>query len=137
MVRGMAWRVNGGQRIALALQHIAFPHFNIRRIGQIVACVRAAGGMIHNLRMGRTAAYVCASERLQRARGGRMIAVGVGDENMGDAFALRGGEQGRQMIGVFRTGVDHGHLASAHDIGAGSREGERRGIGRDNAAHEL
>ena len=70
---------------------------------------------------------------LQQPRGGRMVAMGMGDEDRRDRLALQPVEQGLDMGGQVGAGVDDRHLAFADHIGAGAGEGERPGIGRDDA----
>ena len=72
--------------------------------------------------------------RLQRLRRRRMVAMGVGDQDMGHPLAREAGEQCLDMLGEVGTGVDHRDLAAADDVGSGTPEGERARIARDDAA---
>ena len=49
--------------------------------------------------------------------------MGVGDDEVGHGLALHGGEQGIDVLGQVRPGIDDRHLAAAHDVGAGAVEG--------------
>src|SRR5260221_12713053 len=62
-----------------------------------------------------------------RHRGG-MIAMGVGDENVGDGFPANGLEKRGDMRGIERPGIDDGDLSAADDIGDGPLEREWPGI---------
>ena len=64
-----------------------------------------------------------------------MVAMRVGDENMGDGLAAHGIEQCRDVGVVFGTGVDDRDLAAADNVTNRSFEGERPGIVGDNGAH--
>jgi hypothetical protein len=52
-----------------------------------------------------------------------MIAVAVGDQDMGDALAAGRLDDCREMLPAGRTRVDHGHAAAAHEVGVGAEEG--------------
>ena len=63
-----------------------------------------------------------------------MVAMGVGDEDMGDPLVGEARQQCRDMLFELGAGIDHRDLALADDIGAGALEGERARIARDDAA---
>src|SRR5579875_3247824 len=68
------------------------------------------------------------------ARRRRMIAMGVGDEDVRDALVAEPGEQSLDMLGKIGAGIDHGDRAFADDIGAGALERERARVPRNDAA---
>ena len=72
----------------------------------------------------------------QAPRARRVIAMGVGDENMGHALALRGLKEGGEMRLVLRARIDHREAPAPHQIGAGAREGEGPAIGRNEPPHQ-
>ena len=74
-----------------------------------------------------------AGRRLDLGHGRRMIAVGMGDENVGDGFAAHGVEQRGDMGVVVRPGIDDRDLAAADDVAHRALEGERAGIVGDDA----
>ncbi len=51
-----------------------------------------------------------AGRRLDRRHGGRMVAMGVGDEDVGDGLAANGTEQSRDVPRVVRPGIDDGDV---------------------------
>ena len=61
-----------------------------------------------------------AGRLFQRLRRRRMVAVGVGDEDMGDLLAGEARQQRRDMLGKVGAGIDDRDLALADDIGAGA-----------------
>ena len=67
--------------------------------------------------------------------GGGMVAMGVGNENVGDGFPAHGIEQRGDMRLVEWTGIDDGDLPAAHDIGDGPLEREWPGIVGEEAPH--
>jgi hypothetical protein len=52
----------------------------------------------------------------------------MGDQDVAHRLALQRRQQGLQVAGQVRAGIDHRHLSRADDIGAGAGEGERPGI---------
>ena len=74
-----------------------------------------------------------AGRGLDRLRGGGMIAMGMGDDDMADALAPHRVEDGRNVRGIVRPRIDDGHGAAAHDVGACAGEGKRRGVRRHDA----
>ena len=79
--------------------------------------------------------YLGAGRRLHLGRRRRMIAVGMGDENMGDGFAAHGIEQRRDMGVVVGAGIEDRDLAAADDVAHRTLEGERARIIGDDGAH--
>ncbi len=67
----------------------------------------------------------------KRPGAGRVVAVGVGDEDRVDRFAVEGGEQGRPVLRMVRAGIDHRDAAVPDDVGAGAALGEGPGIRAD------
>ena len=76
-----------------------------------------------------------AGRRLHLRHGGGVVAMGVGDEDVGDRFAAHGVEQRRDMGVVVGTGIDDRHLAAADDVADRAFEGERARIIGDHRAH--
>ena len=62
--------------------------------------------------------------------------MGVGREDVGDAFACQGHFQCFEVGVDWRAGVDDGDVALAHDVDAGAEEGERAGVLRNHATDE-
>ena len=65
----------------------------------------------------------------------RMIAVGVGDENVRHRLVAHGREQRGDVGGIDRTGIDNRDAALADDVAERALEGERAGIVRHDAAY--
>ena len=76
-----------------------------------------------------------AGRRLDRRHRRRMVAVGVGDENMRHRLVAHGLEQRGDMGGIVRAGIDDGDAAAADDVAHRALEGERPGIVRHHAAY--
>jgi hypothetical protein len=71
-----------------------------------------------------------------QARTGGVVAMGMGDHDVADGFALQAGQQGLDVRRVIRPRVDDGDLAAAHHVGAGAPGGEGAGIGRHHASDQ-
>ena len=76
-----------------------------------------------------------AGRRLDRRHRRRMIAMGVGDENMRHGLAAHGVEQRGDMRGIVGAGIDDGDLAAADDVADRALEGERPRIVGHHPAH--
>ena len=76
-----------------------------------------------------------AGRRLDGSRGGRMVAMGVGDEDVRHGLAAHRIEQRRDMGFVVRAGIDDRHLAAADDVAHRPLEGERARVVAQQAAH--
>src|SRR6516225_1035317 len=61
---------------------------------------------------------------LQRSRRWRMVAVSVGNQNMGHPLDRQASQQRLDMLGEVGSGIDHRHLAIANDVGTGTLEGK-------------
>src|ERR1043166_4494140 len=73
--------------------------------------------------------------RLDARRIRRMIAVGMGDEDMGHGLAAHGVEQCRRMRLAVRTGIDDRNLATPYDVADCPGKGERTRIVAEDAPH--
>ena len=135
MVGAMAGRGDGFDGKTRALQPFAVGEDGVGRIVAVMGGVEAlrpvAGGderrWPDHLRARRGAELRCA---------GAVIAMGMGDEDRLDCLALDRVEDRLEMRIVVRSRIDDRDRASADDIGAGAVEGERRGVRRDEAAHQ-
>ena len=72
---------------------------------------------------------------LDLGHGGRMVAMGVGDENVGHGLAAHGIEQRRDMGVVVRAGIEDRDFAAADDVADRAFEGERARIVGDHGPH--
>ena len=54
-------------------------------------------------------------------------------ENVGDILVLERALQRQQMFRDIRPGIDHGNIVIANHVNTSALEGERAGIGRENA----
>ncbi len=73
--------------------------------------------------------------RLQLCCRGRVVAMGVGDKDVGHPLARETGEQRLDVLGEIGAGVDDRDLAATDNIGSGAAEGEGAGVARDDAAN--
>ena len=64
----------------------------------------------------------------------RMVAMGVGDENVGDGLAAHGVKQRGDMGVVVGPGIEDRDFAAADDVAHRALEGERAGIIGDDRA---
>jgi two-component system, OmpR family, osmolarity sensor histidine kinase EnvZ len=71
----------------------------------------------------------------QSWRQGRVIAVRMGDQDMGDRRGPRSAQYRSQMCRIVRAGVDHGHAGCAQQIGVGARTGHRGRVRGQNPSH--
>ena len=76
-----------------------------------------------------------AGRRLDRRHRRRMIAMGVGNENMRHRLVAHGRKQRGDMGGIARSGIDNCDAALADDIAERALEGERPRIVRHDAAY--
>ncbi len=136
MVRRVSWRVQHVERDAAGLDRVAVLQGPVRLEGGIdegVAEPRRPGAPAA---AGRTEAQDLAAEQfLQRTRTVAMIAVAVGDKDVGDALAAGGLGDRREVVIVGWPRIDHGDMAAADEIGVGAEKGVRRRIVGDDAAN--
>ena len=139
MVRGMARRINRLQGPALGIQDIGIVGQGVGHVIRIGLFVR--DGAVRGLAYAAMAVRAAAPDmgirlRLQRRRARGMVAMGMGDDDVADAFAIQRRYQGLEMFVDLRSRVDHRYLALADDEGAGAVDGEIAGIAGDDAAHQ-
>ena len=78
----------------------------------------------------------CAGRRLDLGHRRRMVAMGVGDEDVRHGLAAHRIEQRRDMGVVVRAGIEDRHLAAADDVADRALEGERARIVGGHRAHQ-
>ena len=131
VVGGVPRRVHGLQRPARAGDDRPVREAMIRREvpvrpllggGPAAAAVRAVA-------VGRRA-----GRGLQAAGRGRVVDMGVGDDEMGHGLSAHRVEHGIDVLGQVGAGVDDGDGAAPDDVGAGAVEGEDARIARDHPA---
>ncbi len=76
-----------------------------------------------------------AGRRFDRRGGRRVIAMGMGDEDMRHGLAAHRVEQGVDMRLIRRSGIDDGDVAAPEDVADGAFEGEWAGIVGKQAPH--
>ncbi|MEY4708226.1 MAG: hypothetical protein RJB58_1949 [Pseudomonadota bacterium] len=139
VIGGMARRGDAGQGEAIASEHVAIGNHDVRREIAVRAFLHLAGRLA--MRSGSVSAG--AAPLLEGGGRGRMIAVGVCDQDVADLACADRAFQRRDVIGKIGTRIDHGHAVRVDHMNAGSLEGERPGIGRQQAdyprrqAHRL
>ena len=138
VVGGMARRRHRLQRPAVAGDGLAVLHLHVGTkiavgagLGRyFLALVIRPRGAMRALGIDRGA-----GGRLDPRGVRRMVAVGMGDENMRDGLAAHGVEQ-RGCVGlVIGTGIDDRDIASADDVAHRAGEGERRRVVAEHAAN--
>jgi len=73
---------------------------------------------------------------LQRGSGWRMIAVGMGHQDLADLARAQRALQGVYVLRQRRAGIDHRDLAArAHQVNPGAFEREGTGVGRQHTRH--
>ena len=131
----MARRGDGLDGEARSLKPLAVTEHRVGRVVAVVRGIEALGPV--PLRCERLGADDARARSLpQPVRKRTVIAMGMGDEDRLDLFALDRGEDRREMGSVSRARIDDRDRAVADDIGAGAVEGEGRGVRRDEAAHK-
>ena len=136
MVRRVAWRVQHIEGDAAGLHHVAVLNRPVGLEGWIDEGLAEAWGAGAALGAGRAEAQdLAADQRLQAPRPVAMIAMAVGDQDVGDSLAAGRLDDGGEMLLAGRTGIDDGHAAAAHDISIGAEKGIGRRIVGDDAAH--
>ena len=127
VVGGMAGREDAAEMTGLACDHIAVAH---RHIGHEIT-VAAFFDIAVMPSMRAIAISLRASGVFQRRGSGRMIAVGMGDENVIHFARADRSQQRFDMLGIVRPRIDHRHaFVIAHQIDAGAAKGEGAGIVR-------
>ena len=136
MVGGVAGRMEDFERPVRALDLVAVSDAHVGR-----------KRMIDELFAGRHVSGLCprpltaTAESEDRGTGGSrqsgcavaMVAVGVGDDNVGDRASSGGGENGGAMGFVLRPRINDGEPCRADEIGIGAAKCERAGIGCHDA----
>ena len=131
VIGGVAGRRHRFQRPAVAAHHLAVGKRDIgteihvgRRIEPTgLADMQRTGQPVRPLRVD------CrAGRRLDLRHRRRMIAMSVGDENMGDGLVAHGIEQRSDMGVVIGAGIEDRHFAAADDVAHRALEGERARI---------
>ena len=113
---------------------LAIVQHPVGRVGGVEAEIGARAIILDDER--RTADDRRAGCGFERGGGGRMIAVGMGADDGGDALARENvGERAdmRRVVAI-RSGIDHGDIASADNIGLRAGIAERRCVAREHAA---
>ena len=135
VVRGVTRREERLDRPAVAFDDLAPGQDLVRMEGVVLVLLQRPRGVGDRKRRAggqdRRAGLLC-----ERAGEGGMVAVGVGHQHMADPAALDGGDQGLEVGGVGRAGIDDGDAGARRvapdDIGSGAGEGERPRIVRDH-----
>src|SRR5207245_4293151 len=121
VVRGVARGVYSLDTPALAGNPIAVPQ---RHIGNKVPVTPLLDRGLAALASGMRAETPgrSTSRGLERRGRGRVVAMGVGDQDMGDPLAREAGEQSLDVLGEIGAGVDHPDLAAADNVGSSAAE---------------
>ncbi len=131
VVRAMAWGVDRGQAPVPALDGGAVRERHVGAEGMVAALP----ALVRRRHVRAEAVGTRAGCGLQRRDAGRVVAMGVGDEDMGDPLAFRGAQDRREVVGILGPRVEHGDgAAGADDPGVGAAPGEGAGIAAEEAA---
>ena len=132
VVRGVAGRVHALERPPVTLDEVAVPDLDLGDELHVASLLHAAPP-----RAVRTVAVDGArpDPRLERPGSGRVVVVGVGDEDVAHLLARDRGGEGLHVIGERRPGVDDRDPAPADDVGAGPVQGEGARIAGDHPPH--
>jgi hypothetical protein len=138
MIGGVAGRGDGLQPKAFAFDDVTIPELDV---GAKIA-VGAGFRIVLFALEARPRGAVRALGVDRRAGGGldprgvrRVVAVGVGDENMRHGLAPDGTEQRPGMRLVVGAGIDDGDITLAHDVAHRAGEGERARIVAEDTPH--
>ena len=104
----------------VAVEPLAVREHPVGRIIEIEGGVGARAVILDRQR--RAADDRRAGRRGERAAGRAVVAMGVGAQDRRDPLARGRGEDGVDMLGEVRPGIDHRHLAGADDIGLGAAD---------------
>ena len=141
-VRHVVRRVAGGgdrlQRPAVALDDLAMGDPPVRHEFGIAAGIEALG--FADVQRPRRPVRPLAigdrpGRRLDLGRRRRMVAMGVGDDDVGHRLAAHRVEQRIDVLLVEGTGIDDGDLAAPDDVAQRPLEGERARIVDQDAPH--
>ncbi len=138
VIGGVAGRRHRLDGEAVAGNHLAIGERTVGTEIGIVAGIEARGfshverprGTVRPFRQ-----HQRAGRGLDRRHRWRMVAVGMGDENMRHRLAAHGIEQRSDVRLVEWTRIDDGDLSLAHDVGDCALERERTRIVGEHAAH--
>ena len=138
MIGGMARRRHRFQRPAGTFDGVAVFHFDVRPEVAVGAGFRIVLFALEARPRGTVRAF-----GINRGAGGgldprgvrRMVAVGMGDQDMRHGLATHRTQQRRGMSLVIGTGIDDGDVALAHDVTHRAGEGERTRIVAEHPPH--
>ena len=133
VIGGVAGRVHAFHGEARAADDIAVAHRDVGHEIRVPALFHRDALLVWASAVRTEAISGRARPFLKRAGRGRMIAMGMRDEDMGHVLALQSGAQIGEMFGIVGTRIDHCNLAFADNRDAGAFEGERAGIGCEQA----
>src|SRR6516164_1145554 len=134
MVRGMAGGVDRLETPTLAGDGVAVAHGHIRNEVPVPPFLdpglAAPSSGMRAVTPGRGP-----GRRLQWRGRRRMVAMGVGDQDVSDPLARETGEQRLDMVSKVGAGVDYRYLVGADDIRSGPSKRERAGVAGDDAVN--
>ena len=138
VIAGVARRRHRFERPAVAAHRLAIGERYVRAKVHVGRCVETVGladmkrprGAMRALRVN-----FCPGRRFDFRHCRRMIAMGMGDEDVADGFAAHRVKQRRDMGVVVGAGIEDGDFAAADDVAHRALEGERPRIIGDHRAH--
>jgi hypothetical protein len=130
MIGGMAGGVQGLHLPVITCQCVTVCQHDIGGKGVVDAFTRIRARASIGAEARRHSARCCDQGRYE----GGVIQMGMRHEDVTDTFIRpKCGQNRRQMRIHGRAGVQHGHTATAQNIGIGANAGHRPRIGRHNA----
>ena len=132
MIGGVARRRHRFERPAVAAHDLAVGQRDVGPEIHIGRRIEPPGGLADVQRPRQPVRplgeHFCAGRRLDLRHRRRVIAMRMGDENVGDGFVAHGIEQRRHMGVIVRSRVEDRHFAAADDVAHRALEGERARI---------
>ena len=135
VVRRVSRRVDAFDAPAVARDDVAVAHRDVGHEVVVGALLDLHAGLDAPRAVGAEAVARRAGGGLHRTAGGRVIAMGVGHQQMRDGLALERVEQRVDVLGEIGPGIDDGDIAPAQHVGAGAVPGEGARVARDDAPH--
>ncbi len=131
VIGGVAGRRHRFERPAVARHHLAVGERDIGpeiHVGRSIEPPGLADMQRPRQPVRALGEHFCAGRRLDLRHRRRVIAMRMGDENVGDGFVAHGIEQRRHMGVVVRPRIEDRHFAAADDVAHRALEGERARI---------
>ena len=134
VVRGVAGRVHALEGPPVTLDEVAVPDLDLGdelHVAPLLHLPPAPSRAVRTVAVDGARPHL----RLERPGGGRMVVVGVGDENVAHLLAGDRGGESLHVIGERRPRIDDRDPTPADDVGPGPVQGEGARIAGDHPPH--